>query len=169
MKEQNMLMRITTSVSRYHYVKLYEESRKRDMTLSRFVGAILDRAVEFGIYDVADMRIPRVSDEVAIEYAEEGGKFLDFLKKSPFGFSKELLIHLRHDIGIEDREILLKVLAYCLKSGVVVEYKPVHKKGYVPGHIQYKLKETKSAEFRRRKTSEYERYLKLRKIYEKEI
>jgi post-segregation antitoxin (ccd killing protein) len=110
-------------ISKYQHKRLEEEARKKGLPLSRLVAIAIDRELERPDAFKFDMNLPTIEYvEDGFEYADEAGKILHYLRTQKEGLSLDLLLILRHDIGVPDREIFLAAFKVCIDKDFVEKY-----------------------------------------------
>jgi hypothetical protein len=123
MSDENdkLMVKVTTYVSKKHYAKIEEMAKKYQLPISRMVAIAVDHEFVRGDAFEFDMSIP---DEEYDDhtYAEEGGKILKYLQTQKEGLSLDLLILLRHDIGVPNRDTFLRAFGSCIGLDFIEKY-----------------------------------------------
>ena len=143
----------TTAVSLSTELKreLEQMAIKKQVPISRLVSFALEN--EFAArnpfnYPVELEEAPDVDD---IFYLKEGRQILNFLMKIPKGIGLVSLVLVRRDIGLPDKEILLKALAELIKKGLAELYTSTRFSlhGYPPGTVMVRYKNGDGTEQRK--------------------
>lgn len=161
---------LSTALSNYHAEKLQYHSSDRGLPLSRLIAFAVDNELA---KEKPFANFPRsIPDEEHEEYAyaDQAGKILQFLKGTG-GLSLDMLIVLRHDIGVPDISDFLAAFKECIDKKFVEAYTPHRAGRYFEtknNYVYYRLKgKAPLAERRkRREASEYAKHLKLKAKYE---
>ena len=172
MSNDKILMSLTCSLSKKHYELIKEKASITGSPVSRVVGCLVDGAIEADIPFTYDTTLPEYNERTASIYSKEGGKILDFLEPMRFGVGIDLLMLLRHDLGIS-KESILHVIMDCLTNGLIEAVKPVPNKyfEYPDDYRNYRLTKEEGHETKRKRknrSNEYDTYLRFKKKYEEE-
>lgn len=173
-RKENKLLKVCFYTSEHFLTIINGLAAKYEMPKSRVISWIIDNAVEARIPFQYDLTLPSEGEYIPNAYADECGKFMDYMKKLEVGMGLDMLMLLRHDIGIPDREILLHVFKECLDLGLIHPVRPnkVIGRGKFPESYKYyratgtKGRETKLK--RSNKEKRYKQYLKLQKEFKNE-
>ncbi len=168
----NRLKKVSGYITDKHYQEMLRLSQEKKLPMSRLVAVAIDnefqtdKPFEWPMYPVIE------GEYVEFAYAHEAGLILNFLKTQMNGMGIDLLLLLREDIGITDKEVFLAAFRECLEKGLLESYVPKAGK-YAPapaeGYYHYRIPGTGPKENKklRNKVTKYEKYLKLKKEFEK--
>lgn len=166
-KSDNLMVKLSTYVSYHHEKVLKLISQKRQIPVSRLISFAIDN--ELGEEDAFDIgaEIPTYDYE-EFEYAKEAGMIMTYIRrlKKPNGL--DILLVLRHDIGIPDKHIFLSAFRECLDKNLIEE---VDRPSVGIKADDYKFYQATGAmTFKKtnRQSKGYDLYLKLKKKYENE-
>ena len=169
----NRYVNVSTYLSKYHANLIKTEAARLQMPVARVIATLVDYAIDRKASFIHNLTLPRNDDNLEYSYADEGGKLLDFFNKlNNNGIGIDQLIMLRHDIGIDSREILLIVFAEILRNRIIESIKCTSRHFTFPeNYYHYRLvkKKDHSTNLKKKnRANEYVRYLKLKEKYEKE-
>ena len=102
---------------------LRHESLQQDLPMSRLLVIAVDNEIEKLNSFKLNLTMP-TSEFHANEYADEGVKIYEFLKKFPTGTGVDSLWLFRREIGIKDKELFMLGFRELLNSGMVEEFYP---------------------------------------------
>ena len=168
-ERKKLMTEIKGTVSKHHFdiVKKYSEENKVPFT--RVVGCLIDHAIEEGLPMEYDLKLTNDDNQ---EYSEEGAKIISFLKKLRKYVGIDVLLAIRHDLGITKKEAINAVIGNCVDVGVLEKSPPSNRYfDYPEDYFIYGLKDEKHHGTKiknKHRASEYDTYLKLKKKYEDE-
>jgi hypothetical protein len=116
-----LLTKYSAMLSKYHGEKLNAHSLKTNIPLSRLICIAIDN--ELGREKPFEFDTTLPNEEIEDHaYADEGGRILKFLKMVQAGLSLDVLVLLRHDMGIPDKHIFLLTFGDLLRLGLVEKH-----------------------------------------------
>lgn len=166
-----LLTPVSGSISTYYADIIKAHAIEHKMPVSRVVAMIIDNAFEHGNPLDYDMSLPVEGTYEENAFAEEGTLFLTFMKTMSNGLGLDMLLTLRHDIGIPSKEIFLAVFAECLRGGLIEECKPPKPRGTAPAHpegyLYYRMAGYVKPKIVVKRARQYDTYLRLKKKFDK--
>lgn len=167
---KDAMVRQTTKVSKYAAANLKGLAALKKIPISRLIAIALDNELlKENPFDF-NIELPESGEYNDFAHAHECGLIIDFIKASrPTGL--DILVLLRHDIGIPDKSTFLAAFKECIDNDVIEKFNP--RRGgttniYKDGYYHWRLKSTMTPKKARKKASEYDKYLKLKKKFERE-
>ena len=106
-------------------------------------------------------------------FLEEAGLIINYMKKSS-GMPLDMMLTMRHDMGISDKKVFLLAFRECVTVGMLEAYKPRQpeyiKIKYDEDFVFYRVKgaDKPAAKKARRKATKYELFQKLKKEFKDE-
>lgn len=172
--KDNKMTQLKTMVSYYHKDKLEKIAKIRKISVARLIAIAIDNELNNDESFKFDTSFP--GDEyVPYTYADEAGKLLKFMKTLRFGAGLDVLVLLRYDIGIPNKQVFLAAFRECLELNMIESFKrPKGKRNikiYDPDYLYYRVKSEKGYETRikrKHRVKEYDQYQKLKKKFEGE-
>lgn len=160
MSEDKLLVGMRANVGQYHAEKLKQFSNKTDLPIARLIAIAIDNELEKEKPFDVDLKIPEVDWE-EYTYSDEAGKILSYLKKYGTGIELSLLLVLRYDVGVPDKETFINAFAECIKYDCIEPYlkKTVYSK---EERLFYRRKDLLEGA----KKNRYNKFLRLQKEFE---
>lgn len=157
---------------RWHDKKLREIGISRKISLTRLIcfaldnELIKDRPFEF------DLELSK-EDNIEYAYADQAGKILTFINSLHKGVALDILVLLRHSIGIESKAELLGGFKELVDADMIESFIPPVRKMYTtsynPNYKYWRKKDSPEvAKKQSRQNKKYAKYLKLKAEFEKE-
>lgn len=116
--------RISASASKYVDGSISYYSEARGIPKSRLIiFAILNELKKDKPFDI-DLKIPDYDEYVEYEYADQAGKILSFLRTQEFPTGIDVLLSVRHDLGIEKEEDILRGFRELIEKDLITRHKP---------------------------------------------
>ena len=168
------MAKLTFFISKHHYNKIKDIAAKLSMPVSRVVCMGLDNELERENPCEYDLTLPEIDENLENAYADEGGKFLTFMKTLHSGMGLDMLVMLRYEMGVPNKTALITVFADCLEKGIIERYKPPYKVGrpeFPEDYFYYRMKRDKKTDTTKKKNKrelDYERYLILKRKFKGE-
>jgi len=164
--KDSKLYKPTAFASRYHFQQLDKIREETGISIGRLICIAIDNELMKEEPFKLDTEIPDV-EHVEFAFADQAGKIIEYMKtlRSPIGL--DMLLLLRHDIGIPERETFLLAFKECLTVRLI-EPKEHKNDRYRPDYVMYGLKKEDVVKKVRKQASEYDRYLRLKRKYENE-
>lgn len=160
------MLKATTYLSKTYYKRLKDISHSRGLPMARLLMYAVERELVTERPFNFDYSLP-TEEYIEYAYAEEAGKIITFMSTLRDGMGLDLLVMLRHDIGIPEKETFLLAFRECIEKEMVESFKPVNKEGRVPhadNYLHYKVKKNKGSKLDK-EAKEYAKYQKLKKKY----
>lgn len=156
------LTKVDTNISAYHKERLQAISKSRDIPMSRLIGFLIDTELQKeNPFDV-DIALP-IKNYSGYRHLAEIAKIVNYMReKMTLETGLDVLILLRNEIGIPDKNLFLAAFAECLNGKQVEAFKPRAKlKGapYPKNYVHYRLVGL---------DPKYKKYLRLKKEFESE-
>lgn len=155
--------------------KLEFYSKKYKLPMSRLIAIAVDNELAaLSLEDEYmpfywDMKLPAFDSFPDLQYADEAGRLVKYMKRDSRGMSLDLLLVLRHDIGIPDRDRLKFGLVEALRKNLIEVFENPASVKYENVRELYRLKQNNPITKKKRvkKETEKELFLKLQKKYGK--
>lgn len=175
LNDENRMFKIASYVGKAHIEKLKFYSKKYKLPISRLIAIAVDNEIFDCNLDTEmpfywNTKIPE-NDFVENTYADEAGKLVKFLKMDSRGMSLDILLVLRHEVGIPDKEKLLLALRECLDHNLLEAFNAPKSVKYgkeFPEVTLYRLKTSNpkvTKKVRRTDAQEYAEMLRLKKKF----
>ncbi len=122
MTDDKLMERISCFISKHAKNKLMYYAHDKMMTLNRLVGIALDNELMKEKPFDLETDYP---DEEYVEYAyvDDAAKIIAYLKRST-GFGLDMLLLMRHDIGIPDKRVFLLAFRECVEKEFLETFIP---------------------------------------------
>lgn len=140
-------------------------AKMHDLPMSRLIAIAIDNELQKDKPFKINLTIPDI-EIIENSYAHEAQLIIKFIKSSKLGLSIDMLYTLRHDIGIDNAEILLLALKECLNHKLLEAVKAPESVTYKLGTIVYRVK-TDTPQARKKIRTEIEDYEKIQKLMKK--
>lgn len=175
MIEENRMLRVASYVGKAQMDKLKFYSKKYKLPVSRLIAIAIDNEIfecnletEMPFY--WNNKLPE-NDFVPNSYADQAGKLVKFLKLDSRGMSLDILLVLRHEIGIPNKEHVLYALKECLNNNLIEVFKAPESVKYgkeFPAITLYRIKSSSPGVQKkiRKKVDDFAKYQKLKKKFE---
>lgn len=163
-KNKNQLMMVSGFINLPQFEKLKGIARVKGISISRLVGFAIDNEMQKEGPFTFDTSLENKECTEYI-YAEESALILDFMKTLTHGAGLDILLLLRHTIGIVDKEIFLVAFKECLDKKMIESFKPSSKYNNPEDYLYYRMPGMKKGFVKKREATEYAKYLKLQKKY----
>lgn len=165
-KTDNFMVNVSSFVSFKHRDALKSISQKREIPVSRLISFAIDNELQKENAFAFDTTLPESDGD--FKYANEAGKFMTFMNKLKSSQGLDILMILRYDIGIPDRDVFLGAFKECLDKNLIEE---THREAVGIQADDYKFYQpTGGLTMKRPKKqlSEFDLFLKLQKKYGEE-
>jgi len=162
----NRFRTIRVHLSNELFNDISKMAKDKKISISRTMGHLLDAALENNLTYLMDIEIPKADYETSSNYTEQCANILSFIKTFKYGASKEVIVHFRKFLGVDDLKILGLCIAELLDCGIIITCKNEY-----CDEVTYLYKENFKPKGKRtikREIDEFEQYLKLKKRYEVE-
>ncbi len=173
--DEKKMVRMVTVIAKDTEIKIKGMAALSKSSFSRLIAIAIDHEFERERPFEFDITLPPSGDYESFTYSDEGGLLLNYMSTMR-GIGLDTLMLMRYDIGIPDKQIFLATVRECLDNDVLeTMVPPLNKDGtakHREGYLYYRLKGQQTPRKERNNTrkemSEYDKYLKLKKKYEKE-
>ncbi len=169
MSYEKQFSNMKTIVSNTRKNQIEEIAKSLGLPVSRLIAIAIEHEFEREKPFEYDMRLPK-EEMIEMSYPDEGYRIIEYMKKFS-GISQDLMVILRHDMGISDRATFLLALRDCIDKKFLVEYTPKYnaKSPFKP-RLNAKFwrvpgTEKAAAKKIRKRASEYDRFKRLEKKY----
>lgn len=126
-KYELLFKRYSGLISKHHANELDRISSKTKIPISRLIAIAVDNEFSKEKPFAFDVTLP--TEEVEeYAYIDQAGMILNFLKKLKHGLPLELLVLLRHDIGIADKETFMNAWKDLVTKGFVESFTKTKKR-----------------------------------------
>jgi len=171
-KKDQILHAITTYVPKHQYELIRRLAKVKQLTMAKLVTNVIENEIDMGGKFDYKIEMPQC-EYVEYAYADEAGKILEFMAKLRKGLPLDTLVMCRHDIGVECRETFLLAFRECVEKELIQAYPaPRTRSGvkFAEDYMFYRLKERCPREIKkvRKRSSQYETYLRLQKKFANE-
>lgn len=164
------MIRVQAFISQYHRDKLGYYCVDKSLPMSRLIAIAIDNELEKEKPFNFPLDLP-TQEYIEYAYVDEASKILAYMQKQNTGMTLDMLMILRHDIGIKDKETFLAAFRECLEKKMLEEYHQLKNNYAIDDYVDttyYRVVGTgpKDTKVLRGKTTKYDRYLKLKKTFE---
>jgi len=133
------LVKMSTRVSNYQKDALHRISNERKLPMSRLIAYAVDNELlkdnpfqfETKLSEIAIMDID------LDEFAEEARRIYNYMKLLSYETGLDVLLLLRHEMGISDKEIFLIAFNIALESNLIETFQPRPKRNAPPRPADY--------------------------------
>lgn len=166
MSDDKQMIKISSYVSKHFYHRLKTLAGERKISLVRLVSIAVDNEFQKEMPFEFDSDIP-TEEYIEYAFANEAGRILTYMKSFRYGAGLDILLLLRHDMAVPDRDTFLLAFRELLEKQMVKAYKPIDKKYivYPEGYMHYKVRGTDTSKQARKKSTRYEQYQKMKKEF----
>jgi hypothetical protein len=169
--DDNLMIHRSTNISKHANDKLRGISLYKKLTMSKLIAIAIDNELSKPKPFELDLTLPDLDDYEEFAFADQACILVDYMRKLRVGAGLDVLMLLRHDIGLPDPQQFLCAFAECLKNEVIEPFLPKPKLGmpeYPKDYFYYRVKQAISKKVVKRRTKEYDRYLKLKDRFKNE-
>lgn len=168
--DDTMMVKVVTFLPKHHHKFLRDKAKSRRVSMSRLLSFSVDNEMLKEIPFEFRCDLPE-GEFVEYAYADEATKILDYVRTLRKGAALDIMLMLRFDIGIPDKDIFLAAFKECLEKGMIESFVPKPKYGqifYGDDYLYYRLAGQPTTRSRKMKTNRHAQYLKLKKEFENE-
>lgn len=169
--EDSQMIRVVSYVSKHIHFKLKAMAIERETSMVRLVSIAVDNEMQREKPFYFNYTIP-TEQYIEFAYANEAGKILNYMNTFRNGVGLDVLLLLRYDMDIHDKETFLLAFRELIEKKMVDTYKPANKTHmvYADDYYHYRVAGTSHIGKRkaRKKASKYARYVRLKKEFEKD-
>lgn len=172
-KDDKLMIKVSSYIPKFHYDKIKGISKVRKFPISRMIAQLIDKELDEDKPFSYDLTLAS-EESVEYAYAEQATKLLNFLAKHDKPIGLDVLVLLRHHIGIPCRITFLGAFQECLSKEMIEPFKieePINRPQMHEDYYWYRLAgkiNTRSKKLMSRDAKQYEQYQKLKKKFEKE-
>ena len=167
-RDDKHMIKLQTFVGKTQYEQLKFRSEVSKLPMSRLIAIAIDYELQKEKPFEWDMKIPG-GEYLEFTYADEAGKIVNYMRTlGSKGMSLDLLLLLRADMGIKDKNTFMQGFRECLEKKVVEPYVTNDLK-YKTDTIFYRVAGLSPLETKKvsKEVREYKAYLRLQKKYGK--
>lgn len=163
------MFKTTCFVAKGHKDQLEYWSKIYKLPVSRLIAIAVDNELQRDKPFYLNLELPE-NDYIEFAFAEEAGKILTFMKTRTHTVGLDMLLIMRSDIGVPDKEIFLSAFRDLLDRGLIKAVPPPPSDFTVQPDENYKHyvvkgKKALTRKAMRRKGNRYEEYQKLKKEF----
>ena len=172
MSKKSHLQKVSSFIPKYHMDRLRKIAKLRKISIARLIAVAIDHELEMERPFKFEVDLP-VEEYLEYAYAEEAGKIITHMNTMTLGAGLDILVLLRFDIGIPDKDIFLKAFKECLDKDMIESFPaPVRDDRPPPaeGYLYYCIKghTPKDKKKLSRNAKQFGKYHSLKKKFEKE-